>query len=213
MATSRRKRALLALKRNNFPDLLSRAKGIYNGLMGHPGLFASPSPPLAVLEARIDAFDAAQQIAVNRAKGAAALRNVKADELITSLEVARAYVQQIADENAEQAVAIIEAAGMVVFEPGGYDKPILKALQNKPAGPVALLANVGALTAESTGKVFFNWQSSADGGQTWSDLPPTPLGHTQVAGLPPLSVYGFRVSVTDAEGQGPFSQMVTFLVH
>ena len=212
MATMPRLHAVLGLQRRNFPQLLARAKAIYNGLSGNSTLFVTPNPSLATLQARIQAFDQAQQAAGTRAKGAAAARDLKAGELITSLETARTYVQELADGSPEQAAVLIEAAGMTVGQGREYSKPFLQAMQRQPSSPVHVIANVGALTANTSGGVFFNWQYSGDGGKTWSTAPSTPQGDTYVTDLTPMMTYSFRVSVTDTKGPGAWSQDVALLV-
>src|SRR5262249_41136984 len=111
-----------------------------------------------------------------------------------------------------QAQLIILTSGMLVWQSPTNIKPILKAVQSKPGAPVRVIANVGALTTETTGSVFYSWQYSADGGKTWVDLPSTNKGHTEVSGLAPMVVYTFRVNVTDSKGTGVWSQSATVFV-
>src|SRR6185295_14949642 len=108
--------------------------------------------------------------------------------------------QQLANTSPEQAAALIEAAGMKVGQVPSYDKPVLSATQRHPSSAVQLLANVGVLTAKTFGKVFFNWQYSGDGGESWIARPSTPRGKADLEGLTPMETYGFRVSVTDTNG-------------
>src|SRR6185436_13118108 len=136
------------------------------------------------------------------------MRNLKASELITSLETARAYVQELADERPEQAASLIARAGMTVGQGRAYSKPWLQATQRNPQSPVHVIANVGALTGRTSRRVFFNWQYSDDSGKTWIPAPSTPRGHTYVADLTPMVTYSFRASVTDAKGPGAWSQAV-----
>jgi hypothetical protein len=147
MTTIHRLHAVLGLQKENFPDLLARAKAIYNGLSGNPTQFVTPNPSLATLQARIHAFDQAQQTAGTRAKGAAAARNLKAGELITSLETARTYVQELADGSPEQAAVLIEAAGMTVGQGREYKKPFLQATQASP----------GLCTSSRTARLTAPW--------------------------------------------------------
>ncbi|MFO0762655.1 MAG: hypothetical protein U0359_39825 [Byssovorax sp.] len=119
-------------------------------------------------------FDTAQQLALTRAKGSVGARNVKVAELVTGLEMERAYVQSLADAGPEQAQVIIEAAGMAVAGTSTYVKPFLHAKQDVPSGAVHMFVNVGALTAGATGKVLHAWQSSSDGDAAWASAPLTP---------------------------------------
>lgn len=212
MSTVNRIRVVLGLKRSNYPDLLVKGTGVYNGFSGNPAIFADPNPTLPILGARLQAFSQAQQTALNRAKGSAAVRDQKAGDLVTSLETARAYVQERCDESPEQALAIIIAAGMKAAETPSFNKPVLQAKQRKPGSPIEIVANVGVLTADAKGRVFFGWQHSADGGATWISLLPTPHGNTTIANLAPGATYSVRANVTDATGPGPWCQAVTFVV-
>lgn len=213
MGIQRKKRVFLGLDTDNFPDLHAKSDAIYNGLADHPGVFANPNPPLAILKDRIQAFYDAQQAVATRSVLAYAERDIKAGELISCLETSRAYVQSLCDESPEKAIAIAKAAAMRVGAAPVRSKSLLGAKQRQPGGAVQLNAHVGILTAETEGRVFFNWQVSIDGGATWSSLPSTSHGNTLVEGLKALQVYAFRVSVTDANGPGAWSQAITFLAH
>jgi hypothetical protein len=212
MGTVHRLRAVLGLQKRNYPHLLGRAKAVHNGLSGNPTMFVDPNPSLAVLLGKIVAFDQAQQAADTRARGTAATRDLRAREVITSLETARTYVQELVDANPEQGAALIEAASMTVGQVRPYTKPLLSAKQDHPNGAVHVTANVGVLTGGASGRVFFNWQSSGDGGQTWTPAGSTAYARNDFAGLTPMETHAFRVSVTDANGAGAWSQPVSLLV-
>jgi hypothetical protein len=207
-----RPRLFLGLRRKDFPLLLEIAKAIYNGLLGHPSLFVDPQPPLPTLQGKIQAFDTAQQLTFTKTKGAAAARDLRASELITSLEGARTYVQALIDAAPDQATLLSEAAAMKLGQASSYYKPFLQATQSVPSGPVSIIANVGVLTADTEGKVFFNWQFSADSGKTWMNAPSTPHGDTEIADLTPMVTYVFRASVTARKGTSAWSEVVTLLV-
>ena len=209
-----RYRAVLGLEPRNYPQVEERGQTIFGGLSGRPDLFVTPSPTLAVFQAKFAAFTSAQHAAVaTRARGTAAARKACAGEFITCLETSRTYVQGLMDASTpDQATILATAAGMFLARASAYSKPALQAQQAAPSAAVEIQAHVGMLTNYSGHKVFFNWQSSADGGKTWVNAPSTPYGHTSIAGLTPLTTYAFRVSVTDAGGQGEWSQAVTLFV-
>lgn len=207
-----RLRASLGLVPKDYPGLLGRSHAIYNGLTEHPAVFTVPYAGLATLQDKIQKFDDAQQKVGARTKGAAAARNLCARELITSLEGARYYVQQHCDANPEQALVFIEAASMKVMKASTYRKPLLTAAQLTPSATVHLVANVSVLTAGIKGRIYFGWQISSDGGKSWTNARPTPHGHTDITGLAPMQVYGFRVCVNHAKGDGAWTDMVTLLV-
>ena len=213
MKTGTRLRAIMGLKRANYPDLLARAKAIHNGIAGHPAIFQSPNPPLVTLQTQIAALEQAQQDTATRAKGTVATRDLRGDELLSTLDLTCAYVQGLVDQSPEQGAAIIERAGMLIGDLPRHAKPELKASQATPGAPVELVANVRRLTAGVAGKVLFRWQSSGNGGATWNELDATPHGRTEVSGLTPLSTWSFRACVVGGKGAADWSQAVTFLVH
>jgi hypothetical protein len=211
-----RLRAILAVPPGNFPQLEVRATAVADGLGSDTTLFVNPNPILPVLLLKLSLFSKAQQLAVTtHAKADYLDRNAKGGALLTCLESERAYVQERADACASPADAelVIVKGGMVVAQNSTYHKPHLRVRQQKPGGPVQVVAHVGMLTESTVGAVFFNWQYTSDGGVTWITLPPTTRGRTEIGGLTPLSTYGFRVAVTDAKGTGIWGQMVTFFVH
>jgi hypothetical protein len=131
------------------------------------------------------------------------------------VETGLGYAQGLADAASTyaQAVSILEAAGLSIAVSPVPTKDVLGVTQAAPAGLVALVANVGALAGRTKKKTQFNWEYTADGGKTFVSLPSTPKGKTSVAGLTPLTTYGFRVSVTGSDGViGAWSQIIAFLV-
>jgi hypothetical protein len=131
------------------------------------------------------------------------------------MEVLRSYVQQLADgKTADNAVSLIEAAGLLVVATGKRSKAILTATLTPAGGLVHLEANASLLkgTASASRKAQFNWECSGDGGKTWNGVASTPYARTDVTGLTPMSTYSFRVSVTVGKVTGAWSQAVTILV-
>jgi hypothetical protein len=211
--TVRRVRVILDVKRTQFRRLIDRGQDVCHGFSTHPDLFLAPDPQVPVLQDYVQDLVEAQRVVRTRAAGAAEDRNVKAGILAHGLLTAQLYVQGLINAAPpDQGPLIARAAGMVVAQSTAYTKPLLKVVQEIPSGPVLLVVNVGLLTAEVKGKVVFDWQLSGDSGRTWVRLPPTPHGHTEVAGLTPLQTYAFRVGVISGDGPGPWSEPVTFLV-
>lgn len=208
-----RTRVILGLKTDRLLVFQAQAEAIYGGLSTHPSMFVDPNPPLPILRKQLDAFAEAQRLVGTRERTAAATRDLRGAELLGSLENARAYVQELCDETPEQAAALAAAASMKIGRPPSHPTPWLKARQPNPGSPVEIIAHAALLTRGMRGKVFFNWQLSADGGDTWTDLPSTPYARTEIADLTALRTYTVRVSATNWEGSGPWSQALTFLVH
>ena len=214
--TMQRARAKLNANRKSTSSVMKRAKGMQGGLRAHPALFPDPSPSISAVEDQIVLLDDAEVLAATRARGSASARNVERNRLMGMLETQMTYVQNIADESStwDQAVATIEAAGLEVSLVATHDKQILTVKQGPEPGSVLLSAYAAALAGPSWKKRFFNWEYTGDGGATFIRVRSTPKSKTSIANLTPLHTYGFRVSVTDANAvDGPWSQIVTFLVH
>jgi hypothetical protein len=50
-------------------------------------------------------------------------------------------------------------------------------------------------------------------GKVWTSVPSTPYAKTTITDLTALTTYLFRVSLTDKNGEGAWSQALSFLVH
>lgn len=213
MNTPNRTRVVLKLSRKKAPGVLEKAKAIHNALDADKATFATPNPPLAVLLTQIQDLDTAQQATSTKAKGTVAVRNVKLEIVVTSLESERMYVQTLCDANPEQAVAIGTRAAMAIARSPAHSKAMLQAKAGSQPGSVMLLANAGLLVGKrSSRRVVFNWQLSADGGKTWTGAPATPLASTEIQGLTPMTTYAFRVCATVSRVTGEWSQAVSILV-
>lgn len=177
-------------------------------------MYTNPVPPLATFKAQ-RATVAKDEEQAGKVVGGAATRNASRAVLVSMIETQRAVVQALADAaTPEQAIIIIEKAGMFVALVAVRNKPLLRATGGTQPGVVGLEANASTLLGKKRWAAkFFAWQSTHDGGKTWSDLPSTPHAKTTVTNLPPLTECGFRVAVNTGGGLGPWSQMVTVFVH
>ncbi len=175
--------------------------------------FSAPTPLLGTLKDQAAKVEVAEQLVSTRVKASAAARNVQRQLLTGMLETECSYVQTLCDASPEEAVAILQAAGLSVAATRVRNQAILKVKRGVPSGTVELAANATALVGKSGKKACFNWQWTNDGGQTFTSVPTTPSAKTTVANLPPLTRVGFRVSTTTLKGTDEWSQIVTTLVH
>jgi len=217
MSTLSRPRASFGTSKKDVPGVLDRSQAMYNGFIANIGMFGSPTITMVAFLALITALVTAQQHATGtKAKGSASLRNTKRDSLWTAMDALRAYVQGLADvASAENAVAIIEAAGMLVAAAPAHQKAVLTATLTAMLGVVRLDANASLLKGKAAAwkQVTFNWQWSSDGGKSWNSISSTPYASTDVTGLAPMATYSFRVSATIGKVTEPWSQAVSLLVH
>jgi hypothetical protein len=213
MSTVRRLRVILKINRKSTASVLEKAHAISQGMASDPTRFAAPVPPIAALQAQIEVVEEAELRTRTRTKGTVAERNFQRDALVGMLETERSYVQTLCDANPEQAEVIVKAAGMETARTPAHGDPILKVAAGTPSGTVNLDAHATLLAGRTGKKALFNWQWTADGGKTFNDAPATPHGKTTIANLTPLAMVGFRVSVTDVNGPGEWSQVVSVVVH
>jgi hypothetical protein len=216
MSTETQPRAGFGTTKKNVPGVLTRSQIMYNFILENVAMFASPPITMVAFLALIGALSTAQQIATGtKAKGSAAVRNTKRNAVWTAMESVRIYVQGLADSlSVEDAVSLIESAGLLVETTSRAQKALLAASLTATAGTVHLVANRSMLVGPggTSKKVTFFWQVSLDG-KTWSDLPGTGYASINATGLTLMTTYTFRVSVTVGKVTGTWSQPVSLLVH
>jgi hypothetical protein len=215
MATMHRARGVMKIVRRKTASVVGRANAMCVGMDNNPALFTSPPVTTSAMQAQVVIVNKCETVAATHVKGSASARDVQRNLLVGMMESDLLYIQGVADKSPtwDQAFATLEAGGVEVAIVPNRTKGILEIKQGPTPGSVTLDANVALLTAGLKGKFFFNWQSTIDG-KTFVTLPSTPNHTTSVANLTPLTSYGFRVSVTAANGvQGAWSQIIDFLVH
>jgi len=68
------------------------------------------------------------------------------------------------------------------------------------------------LISKSKRAKTYAWSYSV-GGKTWIMATSTPIASTTITGLPPLTLVGFRVIVSDSLTVGQWSQVTSIFVH
>jgi hypothetical protein len=185
--------------------LIKKGKGIIGAMTNNP-LFPSPTPPLATVSTSLDVLAAAEQATGARTKGTVAARNAARATVREQLHELKAYVQQRADADKENAEKIIEAAGMSVVRARANTKTDFAA----KAGPVSGSVHLVARSADR--RAGYEWQWSPDGGKTWTPAPVTLQAKTTIVGLPVATACQFRFRPVTKTGEGAWSQVVTFVV-
>ena len=158
-ALTNRPLASLKLPRAHVAQLIGYARTVVDA-MGKSASFKSPTPSLKVVSAAIEALQAAQTSALTRASGAATTRNDRKADLVKLLQALKAYVQTIvADATPENAVSIIESAGMSVRRHPAFPGRVFAAKHGDVSGTVKLVApSAGA-------RAGYEWASSIDAGK------------------------------------------------
>jgi hypothetical protein len=97
-----RRLAVLKLPEYRVPQFVTAARAIVRAMTQNPR-FPSPDPPLAGVEAAIDALAAAETATRSRMQGTVSLRDAQRRTLESLLEQLRNHVQAAADADVEHA--------------------------------------------------------------------------------------------------------------
>jgi hypothetical protein len=168
-------------------------------------VFASPSPPIAVVLADVAALGEATVTALARTAGTRAARQALAVRVHSDLMALRCYVQGIADAHPGEQACIIARAGMSVKNARGPSKPPFEAKQLPVSGSVHLFARAEKRRAS------YDWQYSK-GEDAWLSGPRTVRADATLDGLVRGAVYFFRYRTVTKEGVSDWSQSVSLLV-
>jgi hypothetical protein len=186
--------------------LVILARSICDRMDGN-AYFPSPVPSLAKVRKAIVALEDAAAVAESKKRGTATARDKLLSALRSLLTRLKAYVQGMADDNPEHAVAMIESAGMSVQPKGQRTIAILAVRRGRVSGEVRLVAKAVAKLA-----TYF-WQMSEDDRATWIDLPKTLQAKTGVKNLEPGHTYWFRFRALTRRGTGEWCDPVAIIAN
>jgi hypothetical protein len=187
------------------PALLKTSQALVVAFTGN-ALLPNPTPSLTTVGAAIANLDTAETATKARTKGTIATRNEARATLVGLLRGLKAYVQQQADANPEHAEAIITSVGMTVKKAPARTKAPFAVKPGPVTGSVKLVAKSAGPRAS------YDWEWSADGGKTWTQVLPTLQAKTTVIGLPVATTCEFRYRATTKAGAGDWSQAITLVV-
>jgi hypothetical protein len=162
--------------------------------------FTNPDPALPTITSAANALTTAQTAVAARTHGAVAARNEKRNALKTVIEQTKAYVQKVADADAETAEAVIKSSGF------GVRKPVLRQKQVFTVTEGAVSGSVKLETVRAGSRASYEWQSSVDGGKTWQMLPSTLQAKTSATALAVGASVSFRSRAVTKAGEGDWTQ-------
>jgi hypothetical protein len=186
-------------------DFIAFVVGIVHAMTNNPA-FPTPVPALSVISAAVSELQAAETLALTKAKGTAAARNDKRAVVVSLLQQLRGYVQAVADATPENGATIIQSAGIAVRKIPQRAARVFAAKQGPVSGSAKLTATVSARRAS------YEWQYSTDGGKTWVSAPASLQAKTTIVGLPVGSSVQFRSKTVTKTGEGDWSQAIALLV-
>jgi len=211
-----RLRAVYGGDMNKIVLIQGRALAMHDGINGDPGTYLNPPVSMPAFLTLIQNLGTSQQQVKTRVIGATENREVHRGLLLTAMDLERTFVQALSDANPSRAGALITNAGLVIAGTGVHTKPLLTVRNGKQSGILTCDANVGLLVGTGAKHPnenrYFNWSYTLDGSKTFISAPSTTRGKTVISGLTPLTMVGVRVSLTNSEGPGEWSQVVTKLV-
>jgi hypothetical protein len=168
--------------------------------------FPDPNPSLATVASAITELREAQVTKETRTRGTAMARNEKLATALGLLTRLKGYVQGVANDNPENAAAIIESAGMSVKKSTAYARPPFSVKQGPTSGSARLMAR----SAGDRGS--HHWQHSTDGGRTWRSAPQTQQGKAVISGFVPGQTAWFRHRPVTIHGEGDWSEPIAIIV-
>ncbi|MGH7294790.1 MAG: hypothetical protein ACRELB_07655 [Polyangiaceae bacterium] len=200
-------RAIVALNLPGpVPALITYAQTVIKGLTNSPH-FPTTTPTLAVLNGAINALIDGENAALTRVKGAVVQRNAARKALVQQMQLLKANVQSAADGDPDNALTIIESAGMSVR------KPTVRKPRVFAATPAATSGSVKLLAASAGPRTSYEWEYSTDGGKTWIAAPPSIQAKTTIPGLAAGTTVKFRYrAITPKTGAEDWSAPVALLV-
>jgi hypothetical protein len=187
----------LDAERKNVPGVLSRAGIMQAAIVLAIASFPELPMTMAAFLALIQAAAAAHAATATRATGLVTAREVKVDALWMAMLSIKTYVYALCSTlDAVSAMALIEAAGLVVAGTGKPTKHLFAATYVPATGIVHLALNATMfLGKRPTKKTTFTFSWSTDGGKTWSTGVTTAYASADVPNLVP-GTYQFRVFAT-----------------
>jgi hypothetical protein len=204
MTTSRNRAVVVLSLSASVPTVIIEAKVVTTAMDGNAN-FPSPNPTIATVIATTQKLYAAETAAADRQVGATGDRDVVLAQLLAQLHQLKAYVQQVADADSENARSIIESAGMKVKKPTSYSKLPFVVKHGAVSGVVE--ASVKAIGRRAA----YWWQWSLDQ-QTWTDGGQTLQSKTTFTNLQPGKTYYFRYATLTKDGKGDWSVPVSLIV-
>lgn len=193
----------LELKKRTLSGLSDFVASIVSALTGNPN-FATPTPPLASVSAKLAEYDTALA------------------ESIATSNAARLATSTLEQRRSELEALVTHLAGYVEAASGGDELKILTAgMQVKslgaPVGPLPAPGNLNATAGDNEGTVDLGWEPvegavsyqvecklHTDAG-VWEAVKTVTSSKMTVPSLTPGTLYAFRVRAVGAAGQGPWS--------
>jgi hypothetical protein len=193
----------LNISKLSVSEKINRALHIVNEIASNPGVFANPIPTLADVQTAITDLEVAWNNAVDGGKTLTAIMHDKESKLHFVLNNLAAYVQGVADGDAEIVhLAAMNTKGMPVFH-----IPDFSVSHTDDRGAVRLRVKPKA-------KTIYRWEFCKDpiGNDAWQEAKTTDVCITNFGDLDEGSKYWFRVVFIGNGGESIPYEPVSIIV-
>ena len=194
-------KAKLAMS-NKERDYLAESVAMHKAQLDDIGeFFTPPFEDLDLWDKQNVAADQALRDVDNKVPNAETAKETAFSDLVTTLDGALGYVNNLVRKNQRQAADIIANALMSQVKKGENNKQDFTAKAGKEPGTATLTALIPVENTKKLKCTFF-WCYSLDGGITWSlyEIMPTHQAKTLVTGLPSNKPVIFRKRILTKNG-------------
>jgi hypothetical protein len=217
-------RPAIGFARANIPKLVAGSEVVQEKFAANSATLQSPPVSPATFETQITDLKA-KQLATKTDKAAIPAREASADLVWATCKSLCGFTLQLCYVSPGQASTIIAASGFKESVVATRQKETLGLLLTTNAGEIRCEANASKLTGPSTRKTGnrdYHWRHGivstpvpgavAPVPAAWTNDEATPVAHTLITGIPPLTYVAVQVAVKDSVGLGAFCQSVIILV-
>jgi hypothetical protein len=217
-------RPAIGFTRKSIPKLLTGSAVVQGRFAGNSAVLVNPPVTPANFLSQIDDLQEKHLLTMTN-KAAIPAREASADTVWATVKGLCGFTLQLCYANPERASTIIAASGFVEAGIGLRRKEILALSLTTNAGEIYCDANASKLVGpgnRKSGNRDYHWRhgivpppapGAAPAAPTvWINDESTPVAHTLITGIPPLTLVSVEVAVKDSVGLGNWSQSVAILV-
>jgi hypothetical protein len=217
-------RPAIGFKRSNIPKLTAGSDVVQAKFAANTALLANPPVSPAAFETQIADLKA-KTLATKTNKAAVPAREESADVVWATVKSLCGFTLTLCYASPEQASTIIAASGFKESGVAAREKEILELFLTTNPGEIRCDANASKLEGpgkRKAGNRDYHWRhgvvsTPAPGAvapvpAAWINDESTPVAHSLITGIPPLTYVAVQVAVKDSVGLGAWSQSVIILV-
>jgi hypothetical protein len=183
-----------------------RVTNILAAMVANKTTFVSPPIALVTVQGHVAALVSAEADTKTKAKDTYPIRDAALKLVVEDARQLHGYVQQLANANPVNAESIASEAAMTLRKP--MVRPVHD-LTVKQAVSGAIHVAAGNVVK---GTRAHEWETSLDGGKSWTAAPPTTKASTVISGITPGTFVQVRHRSIVKGASSDWSSPATFLV-